>query len=261
LKSVILNIGFWAAITQLLELLEPIHTLQKMSEDNHATISYVYPRWTQLESHLKKIANSNSLFAADVKAYLETKPVDGIKLNKIDKRNWTRRRQKQLLPIHRVAYFLDPLNSKAKISEIELAEVEKFIKQRIPDYQCAFEQFFDFRNHEGSFANTAIAWGYSKQPKMFWNCAEPSSPALSSFAKRLLTTIGNSVPSERAFSAMNYIHSKIRNRLSVERADKLQYIFMNSRTLAKQRIKEPTTEELLEMEELYVAGHKAGQGI
>ena len=63
-----------------------------MSEDNHATISYVYLQWTQLESHLKKIANSNSSFAADVKAYLETKPVDGIKLNKIDKRNWTRRR-------------------------------------------------------------------------------------------------------------------------------------------------------------------------
>jgi hypothetical protein len=87
LKSVILNIGFWASITQLLELLEPIHKLQKMSKDNYATISYVYPRWTQIESHLKKIANSNSPFAADVKAYLETKPTNGIKLNEIDKRN------------------------------------------------------------------------------------------------------------------------------------------------------------------------------
>jgi hypothetical protein len=40
---------------------------------------------------------------------------------------------------------------------MELAEVEKFIKQRIPNHQRAFEQFFDFRNHEGSFADTAIA--------------------------------------------------------------------------------------------------------
>jgi len=63
-----------------------------MSEDDYATISYVYPRWTQLESHLKKIANSNSSFAVDVKAYLDTKPVGGINLNKIDKRNWTRQR-------------------------------------------------------------------------------------------------------------------------------------------------------------------------
>jgi hypothetical protein len=56
-----------------------------------------------------------------------------------------------------VAYFLNLLNSKAKITEIKLAEVNKFIKQRILDHQRAFEQFFDFRNHEGSFVDTAIA--------------------------------------------------------------------------------------------------------
>ena len=78
-----------------------------------------------------------------------------------------------------------------------------------------------------------------------------SFPALSSFAKRLLNTISNSVPSERAFFTMNYTHSKIRNRLTPERANKLQYIYMNSRVLAKQKSLQPTTEELLEMEELY----------
>jgi len=62
-----------------------------------------------------------------------------------------------------------------------------------------------------------------------------------------LVASSNSVPSERAFSLMNYIHSKIRNRLSVERADKLQYIFMNSRTLAKKSIRQPTTKELLSL--------------
>ena len=42
LSTVLLDMGFWASITQLIELLEPIHSLQKMSEDNKATISYVY---------------------------------------------------------------------------------------------------------------------------------------------------------------------------------------------------------------------------
>jgi hypothetical protein len=32
---------------------------------------------------------------------------------------------------------------------------------------------------------------------------------------------------------MNYVHSKLRNRLSVERTDKLQYIYMNLRALDK----------------------------
>lgn len=143
-KSILLDIGFWLAITQLLELLEPIHSLQKMSKDNKATISYVYPRWTRLELHLKKIANSNNMFAIDIKNYLTTIPVNGIKLTGIDKKNWTRRCTKQLLPIHRIAYFLDPINSKATISEIELAEVNTYFKHHISDHYRAFEQFFDF---------------------------------------------------------------------------------------------------------------------
>jgi hypothetical protein len=56
---------------------------------------------------------------------------------------------------------------------------------------------------------------------------------------------------------MNYIHSKIRNRLSVENADMLQYIFINSRVLEKQILTQPTADELLAMEEL----HEFGMGM
>jgi hypothetical protein len=49
-----------------------------MLEDNKATISYVYPQWMKLEVHLKKIANSKSCFAIDVKNYLTTVTTDGI---------------------------------------------------------------------------------------------------------------------------------------------------------------------------------------
>jgi hypothetical protein len=218
LKSVLLEIEFWAGIIQLLELLEPIYTLQKMSEDNKATISYVYPRWIKLEAYLKKIANSKSAFATDVKSYLETVSVDSILLTKLEKKNWTCLYKKQLLSLYRVAYYLHPSNSKAAISNTYLAEVKKFFEQYIPDYKLAFEQFFDFRNYEGNFADTTVAWGYTDHPKMFWNCQETSSPTLASFAKYLLTTIGNSILSEQAFSTINYIYSKTRNRLSPENA-------------------------------------------
>jgi hypothetical protein len=58
-----------------------------MSEDNKATISYVYPRWMELEAHLKKLANSKSTFALDIKAYLETVSVPGVKQTKLEKKN------------------------------------------------------------------------------------------------------------------------------------------------------------------------------
>jgi hypothetical protein len=86
-KHFLLNLGFWAALTQLLKLLKPIHSFQKMLEDNHATVSYIYLRWLKLEEHLKRTANSKSLFATDVKSYLITIPVKGIKLTSINKKN------------------------------------------------------------------------------------------------------------------------------------------------------------------------------
>jgi hypothetical protein len=43
----------------------------------------------------------------------------------------------------------------------------------------------------------------------------------------VLIAIANSVPSKRAFSAMNYIHNKLRNSLIVERANKLSFIQIN----------------------------------
>jgi hypothetical protein len=60
---------------------------------------------------------------------------------------------------------------------------------------------------------------------------ETSCSELSSFVGILLTSIANSALSEQAFSSMNYIYSKMRNRLLVERADMLQYIYMNPRAL------------------------------
>jgi len=58
-----------------------------MSEDNKATISYVYPRWIKLKAHLKKIANSKSYFATDVKDYLNTVLINGVKPTKLEKKN------------------------------------------------------------------------------------------------------------------------------------------------------------------------------
>jgi hypothetical protein len=58
-----------------------------MLEDNQATVSYVHLRWLKLEEHLKRTANSKSLFAADVKSYLTIILAEGIKLTSIDKKN------------------------------------------------------------------------------------------------------------------------------------------------------------------------------
>jgi len=66
------------------------------------------------------------------------------------------------------------------------------------------------------------------------------------FAEQLMRTCANSVTSERAWSAMNFIHSKSRNTLSL---DKLLFIYINIRSLQKLNNTKPTNDELLELED------------
>jgi len=49
----------------------------------------------------------------------------------------------------------------------------------------------------------------------------------------VLHTLANSVPCERAFSALNLLHTKTRNALTPERVNKLLYVQINSRTLRR----------------------------
>lgn len=54
---------------------------------------------------------------------------------------------------------------------------------------------------------------------------------MATLAIRLITTPANSVPSERAFSVQNMIHTKLRNRMGAVKAAKLVFIYINSRAL------------------------------
>jgi hypothetical protein len=67
-------------------------------------------------------------------------------------------------------------------------------------------------------------------PVTFWKSYlyDETHCVLAQLAVRIFEAIANSVASERAFSAMNLIHTKLRNRLGAEKANKLIYIYMNS---------------------------------
>ena len=66
---------------------------------------------------------------------------------------------------------------------------------------------------------------------------------LAPLAIRLFSSITNSIPSERAFSAINFIHNRYRNRLTAENAEMLIFVFMNWRA-EKAAIEERDEEEL-----------------
>ena len=84
----------------------------------------------------------------------------------------------------------------------------------------------------------------TKNSDLFWLYNEVMCPSLSAFAIRLLNTIANSVPSERVWLSMNYIHSKTQNKLLLDKVNKLLFIYINSRVLEHLRIDPLETNKL-----------------
>jgi len=96
------------------------------------------------------------------------------------------------------------------------------------DVPRATQAFLRFYTRRGPFREDHSSWDYAEDPVMFWQLHFDDNNALAQLADRVLHTLANSVPCERAFSALNQLHTKTRNSLTPERVNKLLYIQINS---------------------------------
>jgi len=149
-----------------------------------------------------------------------------------------KRMDKQTTNLHVLAFLLNPHYLKlyeltAEWQDQALAALREYVPYS--DYQQVQADFLNFRAQRGHFAASSTAWkGFkdSTPALLFWQLSRVNAKLLSELAMRFFETPANSVPSERAFSAMNLTATKKRNRLSVEKLNKLCYIYMNSRALS-----------------------------
>jgi hAT family C-terminal dimerisation region len=98
------------------------------------------------------------------------------------------------------------------------------------------EDFFVFRDYEGKFARWRDCWKkeYREKPILFWKIVAGEASYLSALAIQVFSTPANSVPSERSFSAINFIQDEYRSHLSAEKTNMLIFIYMNSKVLRQQ---------------------------
>ncbi|CAB4422917.1 unnamed protein product [Rhizophagus irregularis] len=114
-----------------------------------------------------------------------------------------------------VAYRLDLRLAGEKNQNLVLEEYSKFIGK------C------------GGFSKSYL-WGDIKnKPINWWHLLEKRYPLLSSIALTLLSIPVTSAASERNWPAYKFIHSKLRNRLINDHAEKLVYIYWNLQILRK----------------------------
>jgi Protein of unknown function (DUF 659)/hAT family C-terminal dimerisation region len=234
----ITDAGFWEDVDELLDILKPIHNHQIMSESSRGHLGQVRTRWLQIREDLEAHDHYDDLLDAFDKRIVE-----------------------QLSEIHTTAYFLDPANTEVKFKGDELDQVFKVFKAHSSEnFNTMRSEFLDFRKKRRNFDATTL-WDQDliKDPEQFWEIAGAKSPTLAEFAERLFSTPPNSVPSERAFSAMNLQQTNLRMNLTMEKLDLLTFIHMNYRALHPKKLPYKTKiytlneDEELELEDKMLA--------
>lgn len=217
---------FWQAVSDLEEILRPIHEAQKSSESDTSHVGHVTKRWLAIKDALTLLKNRPG------------NPFPG--LEEVCKPGgiWDTLYQQQTTAIHTVAFYLDPANVDVILTPEAQIEVFAFLKRYIQCDEATWtevtQDFLHFREKQGKF-NTPnrVAldiWNpaLTQRPKLFWQYCRPTSPLLAQLALRIFSTPATSVPSQRAFSATNYTLDKSRASMDVERGHEAVYVYMNS---------------------------------
>lgn len=110
----------------------------------------------------------------------------------------------------------------------QIVEIEAWLVSRYGPKTTLTSELVHFIERSGPFANPNI-WSSSVKamPLSWWKRLVVSD--LSILAIELLSIIPSSTAAERCWSSFGYIHSKSRNWLTIDRAEKLVYVYVNSR--------------------------------
>jgi len=139
-------------------------------------------------------------------------------------------------PIMLLALRLDPKVDGRCIPPVisESEDISAIMEKLIPE-ECkrnrTLFQYFQYRAREGPFLSKhlwAVMDTTSIDTVCWWKaCFRDSAPELCELAIRVLNAPVSSAAVERAFSAYGYVHNSSRNRLFVERSEKLMFLYHN----------------------------------
>ena len=234
LRQVLLYINdmdFWANVEMLFKILQPIGHAQANSERDRGGLGEVIPRWLSIQASWDALEDAG-----------QDPLINYGELKALRKQRF----EAQTDDVHYMAFALDPATTDPKhqslASEI-VRRAHNFLEDNTEtdEYGNIFREFCQFRAREGSLFGPgsriyrAAPEGipYHQHVLDSWRYLCSMNVSLAVLAKRVLGSLANSVPSERSFSAMNFLHNKIRNRLSVTSTNKLAFVYMNSRVLRR----------------------------
>jgi hypothetical protein len=204
--------NFWKSVDVALKILKPISSAILKMESRKSDLSDVYSTFQSLVSE----------FAADNEI-----------LELINKR-WAFIHTESM----GIAYFLNP-KTKAGSDMVgtdrvdTIDQLEEYVSKNLSNKSEEIEKEIESFTHLVSNPSSKISRHIqTKSVKFFWNViGEPKFPILAKVAKIVYSIPTSQAATERVWSYYDFIHSKRRNRLSVEKATKL--VFLYARYLAK----------------------------
>ena len=193
-----------------------------MSESDKSHLGTVIKRWDTIIQHLQSFAR----YYSDLDTFM------------VPEGGFSKRNERQIAFVHVAAYCLTPTN-RALLSELQQnQDYREQLFTFFSEYTNSSEEskqlqreYVYYTTQKRMFGAEEPFWEHQEDPREFWLFASLSSKYFAPLCCRLFNTPCNSVPSERAFSIQNLIHSKVRNSLKSEKVDKLTFIYMNSRVL------------------------------
>ncbi|EFZ03824.2 transposase [Metarhizium robertsii ARSEF 23] len=217
--------SFWLKLETVIAVLKPVNEFQHASEADGAGIAYVVNRWLQIKHKWAEMRG------ADQFPDIPWDDIDAI---------FTARLDKQTYDIHWIADALRPdtTGPNSKRPPSVFARVQEYLRKQLKndnEYHRALSEFTHFRMRtggpDGLFNKHSAVYDDGFKPAMAWQCLLNQGSILASVAVKVMNTLANSVPSERSFSAISFIHTKARNRLTPMHDDMQAFIFMNDRVL------------------------------
>ncbi|KAF5696737.1 transposase [Fusarium mundagurra] len=237
--------SFWLKLEAAIAVLKPVNEFQHASEADGAGIAHVVNRWLQIKSKWSEMGE------ADQFPDIPWDDIEAISKARLDK---------QTYDIHWIADALRPdkTGPNSKLPPSVFARVQEYLQKQLKnddEYHRALSEFTHFRMRTGG-------------PDCLFNKHSAGS-ILARVAVKVMNTLANSVPSERSFSAISFIHTKARNRLTPMHADMQAFIFMNDRVLDrlkdqkyahKKRWADLEEKDWLELEDSYLELFVNAQG-
>ncbi|RXN11612.1 hypothetical protein ROHU_010531 [Labeo rohita] len=216
IKRILLDKVFWERLTSSLRILKPIAAAITKIEGDNSILSDVKCMFAELKDQIQTVLPTSLLLQAEKTAVVES---------------MEKRQEFCVKPIHAAAYMLDPKYEKNILSVEEISSAYAVITA------MSYHLGLDVGKVLGSLAKYRTKQGLWGWDGIWQSCQHVSastwwkglcgSEALAPVASTILQIPPTSAASERSRSLFGNIYTKVCNRLTNERVEKLVAIRAN----------------------------------